>query len=73
MDGVDFENLSTEQEDSLRAILKHCRYLHGSANWNLGESILREMHVNIARDYAAFEKAAKKTAQPSAQIDGGSF
>jgi len=53
----DFKSLSVEQEQSLRAMLKSCRYLHASANWNVGENVLRQVSQDIARDYAAMERA----------------
>jgi hypothetical protein len=54
---LDFKSLSVEQEQSLRAVLKSCRYLKESANWNVGENVLRQVSQDIARDYAAMERA----------------
>jgi hypothetical protein len=54
---VDFKNLSADEEKALCAVLKSCRYLKESANWNVGENVLREVSQDIARDYAAMERA----------------
>jgi len=54
---LDFKSLSVEQEQSLRAVLKSCRYLKENANWNVGENVLRQVPQDIARDYVAMERA----------------
>ncbi len=54
---MDFKNLSVDEEKALRAVLKSCRYLKESAGWNVSESVLRMVTQDIARDYAAMERA----------------
>jgi hypothetical protein len=62
---LNFKSLSVEQEQSLRAVLKSCRYLKESANWNVSESVLRTVTGDIARDYAAMERATAVIAKVS--------
>jgi hypothetical protein len=54
---MDFKNLSAEQEQALRKVLGHCRYLAASSKWNLDERVLREAVGILADDFNALEKA----------------
>jgi hypothetical protein len=53
---VDLKNLSPKQEEALRQILAHCRYLNGVMKYEPSETVLRSVAQDLSRHYSDLVK-----------------
>ncbi len=61
---INFKDLSTEQESSLRSILKHLNYLKEGSRYNLTDSIVLSVTRDVVFEYAGLVNATEKAKQP---------
>jgi len=61
---INFKDLSTEQENSLRSILKHLNYLKEGSRYNLTDSVVLSVTRDVVFEYAALVNATEKAKQP---------